>query len=214
MTKLLESKGVRIFSLSENNKNVDAFSCWRGDIPYVFLNTFKTAEHSRFDSAHELGHLVLHKHGGPHQGRAAEKEANDFASSFLMPSSAIISRIPRTGSLNGLVQAKKRWGVSLAALAYRLHKLSLLSDWHYRSICITINKRYRASEPEPIERETSIVWQTIFSEMWKEKITKTHIAEELNLPLEEIEGLVFGLIGPKRDPGQETKESFKLQLVD
>ncbi|MEJ2626499.1 MAG: XRE family transcriptional regulator, partial [Pseudolabrys sp.] len=38
MVKLLESKGVRVFSLAENTKNVDAFSCWRGNEPYIFLN--------------------------------------------------------------------------------------------------------------------------------------------------------------------------------
>jgi transcriptional regulator with XRE-family HTH domain len=64
MIKLLESKRVRVFSLAENTKNVDAFSCWRNDVPYVFLNTFKSAERSRLDAAHELAHLTLH--GGPH----------------------------------------------------------------------------------------------------------------------------------------------------
>src|SRR3546814_6566541 len=52
----------------EDTKNVDAFSCWRNGQPFVFLNTFKSAERSRFDAAHELAHLVLHRHGGP-QGR-------------------------------------------------------------------------------------------------------------------------------------------------
>ena len=42
MIKLLESKGVRVFSLAENTKNVDAFSCWRNGTPYVFLNTFRS----------------------------------------------------------------------------------------------------------------------------------------------------------------------------
>ena len=91
MIKLLESKGVRVFSLAENTKNVDAFSCWRNDVPYIFLNTFKSADRSRLDAAHELAHLVLHRHGGPRQGREAEIEANSFASSFLMPSRHQIS---------------------------------------------------------------------------------------------------------------------------
>jgi hypothetical protein len=55
MVKLLETKGVRVFSLAENTKNVDAFSCWRNDEPYVFLNTFKSTERSRFDAAHGAG---------------------------------------------------------------------------------------------------------------------------------------------------------------
>lgn len=47
MIKLLESKGVRVFSLAEDSKNVDAFSCWRDNQPFVFLNTFKSTERKR-----------------------------------------------------------------------------------------------------------------------------------------------------------------------
>src|SRR5579862_3804658 len=99
MVHLLEAKGVRVFSLSENAKAVDAFSTWRDDGPYIFLNNKKTPEHSRFDAAHELGHLVLHRHGGP-QGRKAEEEANRFAASFLMPSSDVQAILPRVSSLD------------------------------------------------------------------------------------------------------------------
>lgn len=55
MVKMLEAKGVRIFSLAETTHSIDAFSCWRGDTPYVFLNHKKSAERTRFDAAHELG---------------------------------------------------------------------------------------------------------------------------------------------------------------
>src|ERR1700693_4393291 len=90
---------VFLFSLAENTRNVDAFSCWRNGEPYVFLNTFKSTEHSRFDAAHELAHLVLHKHGGPNQGRAAELEAHAFASSFLMPRDDVLATIPFVTSI-------------------------------------------------------------------------------------------------------------------
>src|SRR5207245_2232584 len=53
MVHLLELKGIRVFSLAESTKDVDAFSLWRDDIPYVFLNRFKSPERSRFDAAHE-----------------------------------------------------------------------------------------------------------------------------------------------------------------
>jgi len=215
MIKLLESKGIRIFSLSENTKNVDAFSCWRDNAPYVFLNTFKSSERSRFDSAHELGHLVLHKHGGP-TGRAAENEANQFASSFLMPTSDVISHIPVISSLNQIVKAKKRWGVSAAALAYNLHKAGLVSDWQYRTFCIQLNKRYKNSEPDGIERETSVVWETVFRELWNERTTRDDIAKQLQIPTEEIESLVFGLVGDVVDHGNINDKSTgrpNLQIV-
>ncbi len=57
MIRLLEAKGVRVFSLAENTTHVNAYSLWRKRVPYVFLNTVKSAESSRFDAAHELAHL-------------------------------------------------------------------------------------------------------------------------------------------------------------
>jgi DNA-binding transcriptional regulator YiaG len=77
MINVLESHGVRVFSLAEETRHLDAYSFWRSDRPYIFLNTLKTPEHSRFDAAHELGHLVLHRHGGPSH-RNAEDDANSF----------------------------------------------------------------------------------------------------------------------------------------
>lgn len=197
MIKLLESKGVRVFSLYENTKSIDAFSCWRNDTPYIFLNTFKSTERSRFDAAHELGHLVLHKHGGPnHAHKKAEMEANSFASSFLMPQLDVISNISNVTSIKQLVKAKKRWKVSVAALAYRLHKLSILSDWQYRSFCIQIRTQFGTDEPSPIEREESYVFRKVLNELWKEQITKKDIAQDLSIELGELEGLLFGLLGP------------------
>src|SRR5439155_17007878 len=91
---LLESRGVRIFSLAIDAREVDAFSMWRGTTPFIFLNTQKSSEHSRYDAAHELGHLVLHRHGEP-QGQDAERQANEFASAFLMPLASVLAQAPR-----------------------------------------------------------------------------------------------------------------------
>lgn len=200
MTKLLESKGVRVFSLAENTRNVDAFSCWRNDEPYIFLNTFKTPEHSRFDAAHELAHLVLHKHGGPRQGRSVEIEAHAFASSFLMPTDDVLATVPFVTSLDHVVKAKKRWGVSVSALAYRLHKMHLVSDWQYRTFCIQINRKYGKAEPNGLPPERSAVWQKVLTDLWREGVTRNHIAGDLCLPSEEIENLLFGLTGEVRPP--------------
>jgi len=203
MVRLLEAHGVRVFSLAENTKNVDAFSCWRDDTPFVFLNTFKSAERSRFDAAHELGHLVMHKHGGPHAGREAETEANRFASALLMPAQDILGRIRRITGLRDLVQAKKRWGVSVAALAYRLNKLGIVSDWQYRGLCIEMNQTgYRTAEPEGLAPERSQIWQKVFTELWNERLTRDDVATELSIPTAELDNLVFGLTGPAKPPSR------------
>ena len=191
IVRLLEAHGIRVFVLSEDTATVDAFSFWNNDKPFVFLNSFKTAERSIYDAAHELGHLVLHKHAGPTPSRPAEREADSFASAFLMPRNDIRSRIPSQISTHVLLTLKFRWRVSAMALAYRLHALALLTDWQYKSICIELGKRgFRSGEPGGIEREESAIWRKVFTQLWIEKTTKAEIADELSIPLDELEGIV------------------------
>jgi Zn-dependent peptidase ImmA (M78 family)/DNA-binding XRE family transcriptional regulator len=193
MIHLLEAKGIRVFSLSIDAAEVDAFSMWRQSTPFVFLNTGKSAEHGRFDAAHELGHLVLHRHGSP-QGREAEREANSFASAFLMPQASVLAEAPHMATVDRLIQLKRTWGVSVAALTYRLHTVGALSDWHYQSLFVEISKRgYRKSEPNEGQRETSQVLQKVFAALRDEDISKSDIASELCVTVEEIDQLVFGL---------------------
>jgi Zn-dependent peptidase ImmA (M78 family)/DNA-binding XRE family transcriptional regulator len=200
MTRLLEAKGIRVFSLSEKNKNVDAFSCWRGENPYVFLNTFKSAERSRYDAAHELGHLVMHIHGASGQ-RDVEKDADRFASAFLIPRGDLIGHIPRVSSVSQLIAAKERWGVSVAALARTVFDAGLTSEWHYRDLCKTISTLgYRSKEPNPKVREESVLWKKVFETLWKDRLSKEHVAKELCLPLDEIESLLGGLYGEATIP--------------
>lgn len=212
MIKLLEFNGVRILSLSENTAHVDAYSFWRGSKPYVFLNNNKTAEHSTFDAAHELGHLVMHRHGGPQSTRDAEKEANTFASAFLMPRDDVRSRVPRLVKVDTILTMKRRWRVSAMAMAYRLHSLKLLTDWQYKSVCIELSRRgYRSGEPNGLERDKSTIWHKVLTQLWSERITKNEIANALDLPLDELEGFIQSLISlTTTDDKRPNKTSIKL----
>ncbi len=193
MVHLLESRGVRVFSLAIDAAEVDAFSMWLDSKPFIFLNTLKSAEHSRFDAAHELGHLVLHRHGEP-QGQEVEREAHAFASAFLMPRGSVLAHAPKFATVDYLVKLKHYWTVSVAALAYRLHAVGVLSEWHYRQLYIDISKRgYRKREPEEAPRETSQVLAKVFSALRDESVAKRDIAAQLDITREEIEQLVFGL---------------------
>ena len=195
MLHLLEANGVRVFSLAEDTKRVDAFSFWKAETAYAFLNTAKSAERSRFDAAHELGHLVLHRHGGPHgssAGQSVEDQANAFASALLMPSSSIWSTIRSTPTIPQLVTYKKKWTVSVAALLYRLWKPRVVSEWQYRSMCIQIGD-YRVNEPEPAERETSQVLRKVFESLRTEGVSKVDVARELAILPSQLEEIIFGL---------------------
>lgn len=217
---LLEAHGVRVFSLAEESREVDAFSTWRAGTgkPYVFLNTQKSAEHSRFDAAHELGHLVLHWHHEAPQGREAEQEAHAFASAFLMPAAAVRASAPRFVTLSEVMTHKRHWRVSAMAYVYRLHKLGL-SEWHYRSLNIDMSKRgYRTREPHPISRETSQVLNKVFKALRKEGVGKVDIANALHIYPPDLDALVFGLAmlpmaGDGESSGSKPSAATHLRLV-
>ena len=209
MITLMESKGIRVFSLAIDAKEVDAFSLWKGGRPYVFLNTFKSAEHCRFDAAHELGHLVLHQHGEP-QGPDLEREANAFASAFLMPRASVLAKAPKAPTLQSLIAHKKHWAVSVAALNYRLHALGLTTDWTYRTLCIQLAEAgYRKNEPAGIQHEKSVVLEKVFSALRDEGVSKADVAKQLAIPVEEINELTFGLMLNVLKGGRHTIETTK-----
>ncbi|MEI2713594.1 MAG: ImmA/IrrE family metallo-endopeptidase [Nocardioides sp.] len=158
MVHLLEAKGVRLASLNHDYDDIDAFCFYRDAVPYVFLNTSKSAERQRFDAAHELAHLVLHSEleMDPSTSKFREAEANAFASSFLMPRSAVLGQLMVGASVERVLTARSFWKVSAMAMTHRLHELHLLSDWQYRSTCISLSDRgYRKAEPGGIVPETS-----------------------------------------------------------
>jgi Zn-dependent peptidase ImmA (M78 family) len=215
---LLEAKGIRVFSLAVDAREVDAFSLWSGGVPFIFLNSNKTSEHSRFDAVHELGHLILHKHGPPN-GLEAEKQANAFASAFLMPRGSIVANAPRFPTYSILVERKQIWVVSVAALAYRLRGLGLMTDWQYRGICIEIAKRGKDYEPNEAPRESSVILPKIFSSLYEEGLSRTQIARDLCIPVEELEQLLFGLTltgieGKRSNYAQVKLQPNRLTLVE
>lgn len=197
MVHLLESKGIRVFSLVEETREVDAFCTWHEGKPFMFLNTIKSAERSRFDAAHELGHLVRDTHTMQHglaHAPEMERQANAFASAFLMPKESVAANQPPAYTIKYLIKLKHYWGVSLAALAYRFNSLGLVSEWNYRSLCIEIAKSgYRTNEPEPMERETSQLLTKVLDILQSRKQGRREIAESLSLGVDEVNALTFQL---------------------
>lgn len=197
MVHLLESKGIRVFSLAEETRDVDAFCTWYDGKPFVFLNTIKSAERSRFDAAHELGHLVRDiytmQHGQAH-GPEMERQADAFASAFLMPKESVEANQPPAYTIKYLMKLKHYWGVSLVALAYRFNSLGLVTEWNYRSLCIEIAKSgYRTNEPEPMEKESSQLLTKVLDILHSRKQGRREIAESLSLSVDEINALTFQL---------------------
>lgn len=156
MTRLAEKMGAFVTSFDSVCDEVDALSVPL-ERPFIVRNTAKKSPcRQRFDIAHEVGHLVLH--GGISTGdRITESEANRFASALLIPRSSMAKYFPRPigGRINwqGLSEFKLTWKVSKAAIIYRAHQLSLLSDAQYKTAFFGLKRKGEAID----EREDYLI---------------------------------------------------------
>jgi Zn-dependent peptidase ImmA (M78 family) len=148
---LLESHGIVVLRLPLDTADVDAFSLPFHDRPVVVLATDKNDRaRSRFDGAHELGHLVVH--GEQVWGlKQVESQAHAFAAAFLMPDRDIADELPSYADWPTLFDLKRRWQVSLAALLLRAKNLGRMTDASYLTAVKALSARgWRRQEPIPI----------------------------------------------------------------
>jgi Zn-dependent peptidase ImmA (M78 family)/DNA-binding XRE family transcriptional regulator len=203
----LEKKGVRIFSLPVDDREVDAFSFWQEDRPFIFLNTGKSAERIRFDLAHELGHLLMHRGINTQLSRNCEQQAQDFAASLLMPADTLYAQVIGSLRLEDIYKLKRFWRVSAVAMVHRMWTLSIISDWHYRTWMIELSQRgYRSSEPDGTHPERSVLLKQLFQVTREDGLSSRRIASELSIPEDELDGMVFGLAiapAPRNAPTYE-----------
>jgi Zn-dependent peptidase ImmA (M78 family)/transcriptional regulator with XRE-family HTH domain len=208
---LLESKGIRVFSLSDEAQEVDACCQWINDRPFIFLNIAKSSERCRFDAAHELGHLVMHRHGII-EGRQMEQEANAFASAFLMPKKSILADPISSLTLKTIIVKKKYWKVSAAALTYRYRQLNLITDWNAITIYKKLSELGRTIEPESIPHERSLLLSKVLNILKAEGLRPSDIAHQLKISFDDFNALTFGIPQELTDEMTELRRS-KLKLV-
>jgi Zn-dependent peptidase ImmA (M78 family)/DNA-binding XRE family transcriptional regulator len=216
VVQLLEAKGIRVYSLPLDLAEVDTFSLWHQDRPFVFLNTVKSLEHSRFDAARELGHLVLHRSVMP-RGKDEQQEADDFASVLLMPAAGLRGQALKIAMIDELTPLTRNWGVSLAAMARRLHRLGLLSDWQHRKLHDHIvSREQRRARTDDRAPETSQALQTAFAALKRVRATKREISDAVSVRPEDINELVFGLLRTVLDgaaPPAPDRDRPRLRLI-
>lgn len=218
---LLEFMGVRCFSLGMEIAKADALSTWVEGTPIVLFNVSKSAERSRNDASHELGHLTLHGQTMP-AGDQAEREAVAFAAEFLVPRESLLREAPRRVRMLDILILKRRWGVSAAFMLKRLSDLDRLSDWQTRSLWRQLNVAgYRSAEPDGLPREQSqVLTQVVSLERQKSKRPFASIAQQLSLATADVRARFEGLLplalhtstGDIDSPSNQPRP--KLQLVE
>lgn len=151
---LLESKGIVVCRYELQGENVEAFSFWNGSRPFIFMASDKeSGVRIRYDLAHELGHLILHRWveqseiDDPARLKVIESEANRFAGAFLLPKTSFPNEI-YTLRLDAFLPLKERWKVSIQSMVYRCKDLEIIDADQYLNLYKQISfRKWRKKEP-------------------------------------------------------------------
>jgi len=146
--KIAKAKGARIFYQSLED-DVSGFIYRDPSQTVIGVNTHHAPVRQTFTMAHELGHLLLHDQEQLHIDRGfrvrlrddvssqgtdeAEREANFFAASLLMPREFLESDLAGEDSVDLLEDEflrdlARRYGVSAQALVNRLKNLGYIQE--------------------------------------------------------------------------------------
>jgi Zn-dependent peptidase ImmA (M78 family)/transcriptional regulator with XRE-family HTH domain len=214
---LLESNGVIVSRGQLHAEGLDAFSEWLpGDLPYVFLGSdLQVGVRSRFDAAHELGHLVLHRHvskkqfGKPEDFKILERQAHRFAAAFLLPKEQFFKEL-WAPTLDAFAALKPRWKTSIKGMIVHSHRHGLLSDTQYQRMMINYNRRWKDGESsdDVVKVEQPKLLSRCIEMLFDEKIrTRDQLLIDLPFAVRDFEELV-GL--PRGYLSQESAEVIPL----
>lgn len=159
---VIESAGCFVTTIDAPDIAFDAASTWvRDEYVTALVNSARPGDRMRFTTAHELGHAVMHEMATP----TSEREADEFASEFLMPAKQIVAELAGL-SFDRLGDLKTRWKVSMAAIARRAFDLDVVTERQYKSLMIELSKAgYRTTEPLSPPAETPRVAASMAAEL-------------------------------------------------
>ena len=156
MVWLLENNGTIVARDELAADTLDAFSEFVADEarPYIILGADKaSALRSRFDPAHELGHLILHRNvdrsrlASTLDFKRIEQQAHRFAGAFLLPSKSFMQDLYSV-TLDTLKTLSEKWKVSIGAMIKRAENLEMISEEKAQRLWIQRNRLgYNKREP-------------------------------------------------------------------
>jgi Zn-dependent peptidase ImmA (M78 family)/DNA-binding XRE family transcriptional regulator len=151
----VEGAGAILIREETGIAQIEGLSAWSEVLgrPLVLLSADKdNGYRSRFDLAHELGHLILHRYiprpTERDRHKQLEQQAHRFAGAFLLPAETFATEVRMPVTLDDLLLLKRRWGVSVGAIVMRLRALKILDEEGAQSLFKRRSARWGAkSEP-------------------------------------------------------------------
>jgi Zn-dependent peptidase ImmA (M78 family)/DNA-binding XRE family transcriptional regulator len=151
---VIENAGIVVAEDEIGSIKLDGVSWWSMATrrPYMLVAKDKNvAARRRLDAAHEMAHIVLHRHVSAEDlkrdFKLIEEQAMAFAGAFLLPAEVFGDDV-YSNSLDVLVALKPKWKVSVGAMIKRLSHMNVISEqyerrlWQYYSY-----KKWRTREP-------------------------------------------------------------------
>ncbi len=213
--ELLEKAGIKICLCDFNLSNIFGFSIGETDGgPAMAINTGKSisVERQIFSVAHELGHLVLHRHtyGKDYAAEydAQEREADSFASEFLIPMKLFSAEWNENRGLHwidAVLKTKRHFKVSYQTVLHRLIDMGKAkSPDIYKKFRTDYQERYGkklhwkeeppsriGDEPrhlDPLDLMENRLGSLVRDALDAELITVSRAAEILDINIDEMRG--------------------------
>ncbi|WP_180102174.1 ImmA/IrrE family metallo-endopeptidase [Acinetobacter sp. YH12126] len=212
LTQLLEASGIIIVYEESGFTNMDGVSAWIDGRPYIWTASDKAScVRSRFDIAHELGHIILHKNLTAEdcnsiKHKKIEDQAHLFAGCFLMPPIAI-SSLFRVITLDTLLAQKKKWGISVGAMISQCSNANLTNEDQTLRLRKNMSfRKWRTREPydDSMTPEKPILFEKSIKLLLEHGgFKKTDIISKFGLPrvdIEKIAALPNGFLTNNTDP--------------
>lgn len=212
---IAEKNGLIIAEANMTDTTLDAVSRWIIERPFIVLaNNNESSVRRRFNIAHEIGHILLHNsvesihdYSSKELKNIIEKQANSFASHFLLPSSAFEETLLST-SLEYFKDLKKHWHVSIQAMVYKTYSLGLINDDQYLYLNKKISwNKWRSIEPydDEIPVEKPRLMNAVYNMIVENNVVyPNELVNSFNLPQDELEKIISDTIFAKEDPKTST----------
>lgn len=211
VVRLAEHAGVVVTRLRGTTEKVDAFSRF-GCPPTIVLASVKgSTAIDRFNVAHELGHLIIHRNQATGDYRT-EREANRFADALLLPAHAFSTEFRAMPSIDwpNLFELKRRWGVLGSRILRRAEELELISAVDARRLYKQHSWRgWHKGEPyEPAEEEPELLDLAleIASADWSKDLEA--LAADLGWGIQMTETITGKVLPPRAAPVQANVRSI------
>ena len=188
MVQLIEDNGGIVVPCDFGSDLIDAMSQRIEGLPVLFfVNVDAPSDRLRHTLAHELGHMVLHTIVVK-SDEEMEDEADAFAGAFLLPADEIRPQLRRF-DLRQLANLKRYWKVSMASLAVRADRLTLITPYQSKMFWIEMGRLgYRKREPyEPPKEHPRMLRQMVSFHMKKLGYSAAEMAKLLHLRVTEFQ---------------------------